>query len=127
FASITGHPTAPRRRAIAPATGPPTGDGCCRGRTCPYRSTTCRRSSPPRPRRRCTNPHGGPAPRLLPSRWRGSSPLSPHLLPVVPIIPVVTICARAFSVACLSRRFDHAILLAFHGNSHYESAPTALH
>ena len=45
--------------------------------------------------------------------------LVPHLLPVVPIIPVVTICARAFPVACLSRRFDHAILLAFHGNLYY--------
>ena len=40
--------------------------------------------------------------------------LVPHLLPVVLIIPVATICARAFPVACLSRRFDHAILLAFH-------------
>ena len=27
--------------------------------------------------------------------------LVPHLLPVVPIILVVTICARAFPVACL--------------------------
>ena len=53
--------------------------------------------------------------------------LVPHLLPVVPIIPVVTICARAFPVACLSRRFDHAILLAFHGNLYHDSAPTALH
>src|SRR5271157_481350 len=53
--------------------------------------------------------------------------LVPHLLPVVPIILVVTICARAFPVACLSRRFDHAILLAFHGNLYHDSAPTALH
>jgi hypothetical protein len=53
--------------------------------------------------------------------------LVPHLLPVVPIIPVATICARAFPVACLSRRFDHAILLAFHGNLYHDSAPTALH
>ena len=53
--------------------------------------------------------------------------LVPHLLPVVPIIPVVTICTRAFPVACLSRRFDHAILLAFHGNLYHDSAPTALH
>src|SRR5271166_5107808 len=53
--------------------------------------------------------------------------LVPHLLPVVLIIPVVTICARAFPVACLSRRSDHAILLAFHGNLYQDSAPTALH
>src|SRR5271165_7101832 len=53
--------------------------------------------------------------------------LVPHLLPVVPIISVVTICARAFPVACLSRRSDHAILLAFHGNLYHDSAPTALH
>src|SRR5271165_4284563 len=53
--------------------------------------------------------------------------LVPHLLPVVTIIPVVTICARAFPVACLSRRSDHAILLAFHGNLYHDSAPTALH
>ena len=53
--------------------------------------------------------------------------LIPYLLPVVPIILVVTICARAFPVACLSRRFDHAILLAFHGNLYHDSAPTALH
>jgi len=53
--------------------------------------------------------------------------LVPYLLPVVPIIPVATICAGAFPVACLSRRFDHAILLAFHGNLYHDSAPTALH
>src|SRR5208283_1327147 len=53
--------------------------------------------------------------------------LVPHLLPVVLIIPVVTICARAFPVACLSRRSDHAILLACHGNLYHDSAPTALH
>ena len=53
--------------------------------------------------------------------------LVPHLPPVVLIIPVATICARAFPVACLSRRFDHAILLAFHGNLYHDSAPTALH
>jgi len=53
--------------------------------------------------------------------------LIPHLPPVVLIIPVATICARAFPVACLSRRFDHAILLAFHGNLYHDSAPTALH
>ena len=53
--------------------------------------------------------------------------LVPHLLPVALIIPVATICARAFPVACLSRRSDHAILLAFHGNLYHDSAPTALH
>ncbi len=53
--------------------------------------------------------------------------LVPHLLPVVLIIPVVTIYARAFPVACLSRRSDHAILLACHGNLYHDSAPTALH
>ena len=45
------------------------------------------------------------------------------LLPVVPIIPVVTICARAFPVACLSRRSDHAIFLASHRIPHHDSAP----
>jgi len=29
-------------------------------------------------------------------------------------------------VACLSRRSDHAILLAFHGNPHHDSAPATL-
>ena len=53
--------------------------------------------------------------------------LVPHLLPVALIIPVATICTRAFPVACLSRRSDHAILLAFHGNLYHDSAPTALH
>ena len=50
-ASITGRRTARRPRATAPATGPPTGSGCCRVRTCPCRSITCRPSSPPRRRR----------------------------------------------------------------------------
>src|SRR5271157_961612 len=53
--------------------------------------------------------------------------LVPRLLPVVSIIPVVTICARAFPVACLSRRSDHAIVLVFHGNPHHDSAPATLH
>ena len=45
----------------------------------------------------------------------------------LPIIPVVTICTRAFPVACLSRRSDHTIMLVFHGNSYHDSAPATLH
>ena len=48
YASITGHPTARRPRATAPATRAATAAGTCRGPPCPCRSTISRPSSPPR-------------------------------------------------------------------------------
>ena len=58
-----------------------------------------------------------------PSRWRGSTRSSPTCCRLRRSFRLQRSC-QAFPVACLSRRSDHAIFLAFHGNPHYDSAPT---